>query len=248
MDHDPNVEIPEVDLTNVNLETETKPEKNDLGPYKTPEDLAKGYKEIQGYATKVSQEKKELEKQLEAMRNEFASLKEQMEFRQEPVQPQMPNDPDFETRLLENPNETIAQLVSQQVATQRIAETLEEIQETDPETFNERYGYVSMLAQNPQYQPYLKTAKGVKRLFKIADEQLENRLKNQAMKSITTLFGENADLDKLKQLIASDKKDQGAYMPDLGAGGPPRDVKPDHGKKIKDAVDRGDPEAEALKE
>ena len=191
----------------------------DLGQFKNPKDLLKAYKEIQGFSTRVAQERKQMEDQI-------AQMKEQMELMKlnatpPPVyqQSRLPQGKDFDSTFIENPQAAIAQVVSTETRKAILAEVLAEENEKNPSEFHERYAY-AMQARNA-YPNLVNSAAGVRTLFKLADKMRQEDLKRNAQRSIGMLLGDDVDLEKLKTLIKKDgapaantNQNNLAYMPD----------------------------------
>jgi len=223
--------IPDVDLGPVkaDLEENQKDDEKglDLGQFKTAEDLLKSYKEIQGAFTKVSQENKGLAEQAAAtqqLKDELDSLRQQQELSSYSA-PSHNQQKSFDESWMENPEQTIAQQVTEQLNLARINDVLESEDVSNPSEFQERYAYVDMLARNPQYAPLAKTPAGIKRLFKEADKLRESNLKNTLGKALSFLNDGNPlseeQLAKAKKTlfggieqINQTNQNNDAYMPD----------------------------------
>lgn len=215
----------------------------DLAQFKNPKDLLKGYKHIQAGFTRLSQENKALKEQIETSNNE-------------PTPPVIDNVPggdggSFDESLIQDPEAAITDVVTNVIGRTRIAEVLENEAEENPEEFQERYGYVHMLSQNPQYKQYTTTAKGVKYLFQVADKQRSESLKRSAGKALESILGEplgEETITRLKTLIKGNSTtttQQGlgdAYMPDSASTktGKNTDSETDFEAEINDAAGKGD--------
>ena len=223
----------------------------DLAQFKTPEDLLKSYREVQGFSTKVSQENKDLKTRLDALERMNVELNERMEVTP-PVIPQAPAK-NFQDLYYENPEAAIEQKIVQNVNMLRIADVLEEEQGKNPEEFQERYAYANYLKN--QYPHLSTTPQGVKKLFQIADKARDEMTKKSAYKSLKMLFGDDVDIEKLRPLIKKDATTQTtnlenqarnlAYMPDTTSGRSGADTtnKGDFSSQRKEAAERGDVDA-----
>ena len=183
-------------------------------------DLLKSYKEIQGFTTRVSQENATLKADVQKIR-------EEMEARSYAAHqaPPIPDQKTFDQRFIENPQAAIEEVATakafEMANTQRIAEILEEEEQKNPTEFQERVGYVKMLAQNPQLAPLSRSPKGVRLLFTKADEYRKESTLRRAQESLKMLLGEDIDMDKFKALVRKDGTPQqtnqppnsNAYMP-----------------------------------
>ena len=179
--------------------------------------LLKSYKEIQGFATKVSQENKTINEQVNQMQEQFELLRLQQ------VQPQYAQQqqaPDFDSQFIANPQEAVAGVAEQRarkifVQTQ-IESVLQEEHIKNPAEFQERYNYVQQVKS--QYPHLTASAPGVKKLFELADRVRQEDVKRQSLRAVQMLFGDDVDLDKLKSLARRDVGNPNnanlAYMPD----------------------------------
>jgi hypothetical protein len=223
------------------------PDRNEFGQFKSKDELLTGYKELQGFSTRTSQENKslkdkntELERELELMRSGQSNY-----------QPPGQQQTNFDETFVENPQAAIAE----QVRLQRIAEILEEEQVENPQEFQERYAYVQMLGQ--KYPHLTKSPTGVKKLFGEADKFRTEQAKTNAHKSFNLLFGvepTEENIQKFKQAMGITETQQtqqqtnigDAYMPDSTSStrtGADTDQKPNRDQAIKQAVDDGDADA-----
>jgi len=228
----------------------------DLGQFKNPKDMLKSYKEIQGAFTKVSQENKSLKQQAEEARllkEELARLKEQQDLAQfQPTQPQTAQKQNFDDIWMENPENAISQKVLEQYNIARINEVLQEEDMKNHDEFQERYAYVNMLAQNPQYSHLSNSAAGVKKLFEVGDKLRVERMKANSRKSLEYVFGEpvtDEELAKLKTLVkgtgtqTKNQTNNDAYMPDTSTStktGSEQNQNQQSDAKLQEAVKHGD--------
>ena len=214
----------------------------DLGQFKNPKDLLKSYKEIQAAFTRVTQENKSAKEQLAQLQEQLELAKYQPPYQvpqQHPLLSQ--NDPDFE----------IEQRIQKTVATQRIAEILEEESDKNKTEFQERYAYAQMVAR--EYPQLSSSPRGVKKLFELGDKLRQENLRKNAGKALESLFGEplnEEEINKLKTLVKGDKQIvtphnniNNAYMPDTSTStrtGATEDRKQDYEQMRKDAIAKGD--------
>ncbi len=171
----------------------------DLSMLNNPKNMLKSYKEIQGYTTRISQENKELRDKIAAIEeeNELRKFYPQQPVQQPQYQPQQPNgQQDF----------TVA--VAQQVQTQLIASVLEEEDAKNPEEFQERLAYVRMLAQSPKFAPLASSHRGVRKLFEEADKYRDKDIEKKARASVSKIFGDDIDIDRLRQAFKKDGAQQ----------------------------------------
>ena len=257
--------IDELEKTNQEEKVVASKERDDKGKFvardqfKTEEDRIKGYKELQGFATKVSQENKTLKEQLsesESIKQQMAEMKEQLELSrlaQQSPQPQYQQRP-FNEIYQENPEIAIEQRIQQTVATTRIAEVLEELSldkegRRDPE-FDERYAYAKMVSQ--QYPQLSTTATGVKKLFDLGDKLRKENLRKQSGKALEAIFGSpltEEESARLVKLVKGDKVVQklnnqsDAYMPDTSTStkiGSDQNQQPNFESRLQESVTKGD--------
>ena len=214
------------------------------------EALLKSYKEIQGYATKVSQENKQVGDQLKQVMDQFEIMRlsqAQAQYAQ-PAQPQQAN---FDTRFVENPEnavQSVAQSEARKIFVQaQIEGVLNEEQIKNPQEFNERYQYAMVLKN--QYPQLTQSAAGVRKLFELSDQVRKEELKKQSYRAVQVLFGDDVDMEKFKSLIkkAPDANPQQnpnlAYMPDTTMGsrsGADTNAQRGNQPTISDAVQKGD--------
>lgn len=218
-----------------------KPEITDLAQFKTPKDMLKSYKEIQSFTTKVSQENKALKEQLQQMQ-EFLEIQKL----QSVPQPTPAQQKKFDEQFIEDPEKAVEYAVEKKLQTARVADVLAEEEGKNPAEFQERYAYAMRLRQ---YYPQLVTSpQGVKKLFELGDRYRTTEMKKNAERSIRLLLGEDADIEKFKQLIAKDRQPNAqtnnnlAYMPDTSSGIRPAAGNPGnaHEAHISTAMEKGD--------
>jgi hypothetical protein len=213
----------------------------DLAQFKTPKDMLKSYKEIQSFTTKVSQENKALKEQL-------AQMQESLEIQrlQATPQPTAQQQKKFDEQFIEDPEKAVEYAVEKKLQTARVADVLAEEEIKSPAEFQERYAYAMRLRQ--AYPQLVASPQGVRKLFELGDRYRTAEMKKNAERSIRLLLGDDADIEKFKQLIAKDKQPDGktnnnhAYMPDTSSG-----IRPDAGKTgnaheahISAAAEKGD--------
>jgi len=236
--------------------SEEKEEKEDLGQFKTSEDLLKSYKEIQAAFTKVSQENKTLKEQggnpekVAQLEAELQSIREEAELlrlqTQAPANTQRQGSKTFDESWMESPEATIDERVSKQVAIARINDVLEEENIKNPVEYPERYKAADALAT--RYPNLAKSPQGVRKLFAMADELRKQQLKETSKKTLEVLLGENPSEEQLarfKELLTGNKKtkktNNDAYMPDGSTStktGANADRK--QGTSVDELVQRGD--------
>jgi hypothetical protein len=202
-------------------------EEFDLGQFKNPKDVLKGYKEIQAFSTKIAQENKELKSQLQ-------SIMEQVELMryQQPSQPppQHAGNWDFDKAFIENAGGAVAAVakgvseatIQQALRTSMIEEVLyeEEAKDKNPDKseFKERYAFAMQLRN--QYPNLINSKGGVRKLFELADKTREQYNRGVAERTIKTLVGEDVDLEKFRAMVKKDggqdnsRAKQMAFMPE----------------------------------
>lgn len=235
--------------------TEPPTQELDLAQFKTPKDLLKGYKEVQGAFTRTTQENKALKDQvtqLQAQFNEQMELMRLSQFNQTTTAPQ-PITEDFDQKFIQNPQQAVESLAERKaqaiVLQSKVQDALEEENLKSPGEFRERYQYAQMLSR--QYPQLVTSRAGVKKLFELGDKLRTEQQKNQAYRAVKQMFGEDADLDKIRALIGKPPPSQqlsnnNAYMPDTSSGirntsEPAAGTNID--AEINDAVNKGDPDA-----
>lgn len=227
---------------------QTPKEELNLAQFKNPEELLKGYKEVQGAFTRTSQDNKTLKEQLAQM-NEQIELMRMSQTRQ-PVQ--QPQQKDFDQQFLENPQaavESLAERKAQNLMLQsKIQDVLEEENLKEPNEFTERYAYAKMVSQ--QYPQLVTSTAGVRKLFQLGDKLRAEQQKARAFQAVKAVFGEDVDLEKFKQLIKKDStgsnNTNNAYMPDISNSVGNRteaNTGNNADAEIKEAVSKGDPDA-----
>lgn len=211
-------------------------------------DLLKSYKEIQGFTTKVSQENAQYKEEMAKMREQL----EVMQFqRQAPQQPQQPQD--WNQMFIDNPEQAIAMKANEIATTRMISDVIMEEQLANPQEFNTRLAYVKNLSMTPQLAPLANSAKGVKKLFEIADKQRSTDLQRNAREAAKMLFGEDVDIEALKAVVKKDKEQSNsqtnnlnlnAYMPDTSTsnrtGMNMNSANADIQRQIQEATQKGD--------
>ena len=191
-------------------QTDVKKEvQRDLAQFKDEQALLKGYKELQAFATKTSQENKMLKAKIQ-------EVEEQISLSQVPSQPAQ--IPGFEERYVDDPQGAIQEAV----LLQRTTEILEDEQEKDPQGFNERYAYAQRVIQ--QYPNLGMSARGIKKAFELGDKLKKDMLKQTTNMALESVFGEaltEEEQQRLIKLVKGDKRIKGnkpnksdAYMPD----------------------------------
>ncbi len=221
-----------------------------LAQFKTPKDLMKGYKNVQGWATKVSQENKRIKEEAEALKAQMTQMKEALDIQRlqtvNPPQQAQGKPKSFDEAFVEDPEKAIELAVERKLQTGRVADVLEAEEAKNPTEFQERYSYAMRLRQ--AYPNLATSPQGVRKLFELADRYREGEMKKNAERSVKLVFGDDVDMEKFRRLIAKDnqpidKINQNlAYMPDTSSG-----IRADAGKpksaydtQISDAVQKGD--------
>jgi hypothetical protein len=244
--------LPDVDLTPIldqikeTQKEETKEEKvdkprNKYGQF-TKKDgtldddgLLKSYKEIQGFATKVSQENKQTKEQL-------AQMQEQLELSK--YQPPPVYQQDAAQIDDNNPMKVFGIM--------RVAEVLEEEKEKNSADFQERYAYAQMVSR--EYPQLSTSARGVKKLFELGDKLRTEQLKKSAGRALESIFGKpigDQEIARLRALVegeqSQDKKqiknNMNAYMPDTTTHtrtGADQNQNPNLDLKIDESAKKGD--------
>jgi uncharacterized membrane-anchored protein YhcB (DUF1043 family) len=187
--------------------------------------LAKSYKEVQGFSTKTAQERALKEQTIEQLSQRLNQIQEEAELRsyhtpQRPAQQQS-----FEDMFIENPEAAITMKADQIATAQRIREVAEEEYAKNPNEYPEKEQWVKRLALDPRYAHLAYSAKGVKKLFETAEVVRKQAIHRTAHQAIKELFGDNVDMDKLRSFFTSNGIQQkttpqtnslNAYMPDTG--------------------------------
>jgi len=240
--------IPDVDLSAITDDLKAKAqdkapakeEGSDLAQFKDPQALLEGYKNVQSYSTKVSQENKELQARL-------AEIEEKQRLMAHAQPMPKVTETNFGDRFYEDPQGAISQEVQSAVVKARITEVLEEEDLKDTENFQERYQWAMMAKQiSPQLGG---TPAGVRMLFKEGDKLKKASLKKNAIASLEHVFGEaltEEELITLRELVKGKKKtttNLNAYMPDIDSStktGADTDQKIDIDSHITNAERSGD--------
>lgn len=218
---------------------EIEEKKQDLAQFKTPEDLLKGYKELQGAYTRASQKNKELDAKIK-------DIEERMVLsQQQPVQQENPAQ--FNDQYLENPHAAVQAAVLRQ----RIQETLEEEQEKNPQEFMDRYGFAQRVIS--QYPQLAQSGRGVAKAFQLGDKLRKDALKQSTSMALESVFGgplSDEEITRLQKLIKGDKdltqiktNLNDAYMPDTSTStrqSSTTERKVDSKSVIAEKVDKGD--------
>lgn len=213
--------------------------------FKTLEDAFRAYQEVQGFAARTAQEKKDLEAELRGLREQVDLM------RYQPAAPaqQTPQAKDFDTQFIQSPEQTIDAKVDQRLLTARIADVLEAEQTKDQPNFMERYQYAQRVVA--QMYPQLgQTPAGIRKAFELGDRIRQDEMRKQAERTIKLTFGEDVDMEKFKALIKKDgqpsqtsKFNQNlAYMPDTGlhSGSRPQTGNTGIDAQTNDAMAKGD--------
>ena len=232
-------------------------EELDLAQFKTPQDLLKSYKELQGFSTKASQERAQLKEEVE-------KLKQEVELARMAT-PQIPQYPQYQTpqqqpktfddMFIENPQAAIEAVVqqrlSQEIQVGRIQDILEEEKAKNPNEFIERYQYASQIGS---MYPHLKNSSaGIRKLFELGDKYREENIKRKAHQALNKLVGADIDIERFKKLLAESVTSQqqetnknAAYMPDTSMSvrtGADLKTEKSYDYKLKESVAKGDEKA-----
>ena len=217
------------------------PQKEGFGQFKTAEDVLKSYKEVQGYATKVSQENKTLKEQMASLQEQFEIAKLGQTTQQ--VYQQQPQYAGGE--------EPIEVKIQKAVLIQGMEGVLEEEAEKDRQSFQERYAYAQAVAR--EYPQLATSTRGVKKLFELGDKLMKTQREKNASKALESIFGGPLDeegITRLRTLVMGDKAiqqnkqfNQNAYMPDTSTStrsGSEMNRNQNYDTDIKESVKLGD--------
>lgn len=207
--------------------------KKDLAQFKNEDDLLASYKNLQGAYTKTSQQNKNLEAKITELQEQI-SLSRDTSINMQP-------DPAFDDTFGENAGQSIHTAI----LTSRIAEILEEIQDANPDEFQERYAYAQGIVRQ---HPHLgRTPGGIRKAFRAGDKLREDTLKSSASKSLQYLGLDMEDVEIIKEMRKGRKptnnNNSDAYMPDTSTSTmhtSQTDRKPDTNAAINEAVQKGD--------
>lgn len=197
--------------------------------------LLASYKQIQSFDTKVSQENATLRKEIEEMRERLDLMPPAGSY------PPPDQGQNFDDMYVTDPQEAIRK----EIRVERIQEFLESEQVTSPENFQERLQTATMLKN--RYPHLGGSVSGTKKLFEMADKVIEQRTRSLAQKALSSFFGEDFDIEKMKESFKKEPsqtqpaQDTNAYMPDTtGATRPGTDQKDRYVKQRENAVQKGD--------
>jgi hypothetical protein len=229
-----------------NTTKDAREDGNAFGQFKDAESLYEGYKNVQGWATRVSQENKELKAQMDQLKTQFEDLSSNAQSQTSTQEYHAPNVA-YEN-LVDNPGQTIDDIVGARLVT----ETLQELEEENPKDFQERYQFASWLSRQPQYQSLAKSGRGVKKLFKLGDKLREQQLRQNAHRSLEMILGEPVDdqaIERFKGVLKPSKQSNNqnntdAYMPDSTTSahrpGPESGQNRDFSRAKSEAAEKGD--------
>ena len=241
-------------LSDVAAETNTeqadapKPAEAPLGQFKDEAALLEGYKNVQGFATRVSQENKELKDRIAAIEAE------QAEARNVPAaRPDTTPNVDYET-LVDNPGKTIVDIVrSEQVNSVLVDLEVESLEDPTLPPYNERFQWAQSISNQPQFAHLVKSPSGIRKLFKMGDKERERQYKTSAHKSLEMILGAPVDdevIERFKKTLGVDKRKEtkpstsNAYMPDSSTStyrpGSETAQRTNHDTAIADSASKGD--------
>lgn len=251
--------LPDVDLSGVIKDIEKtastvqrevpKPEGQplDLGQFKSPEEVLKGYKEVQAFATKVSQENKALKEQQQALAEQLELAK--MASQQQYIPPQyvQPQTNQYGQQM----EEPIEAKIDRTVAIREIAGVLEDEADKNRNEFQERYAYAQYVSR--EYPQLARSPRGVKKLFELGDKLRVENMKRNAGKALESIFGEPLgaeEITRLRTLVKGDKAimqnkqfNSNAYMPDTSTStksGSDQNQNPNFESDMNESVKKGD--------
>jgi hypothetical protein len=202
--------------------------------------ILKSYKEIQGFATKVSQENNQTKEELAQIKEQLELAKYQPPVYQQPQQYQQ--DP---AQIDDNNPMKVFGIM-------RVAEVLEEEKDKNPAEFQNRYAYAQKVSV--QYPQLSTSARGVKKLFELGDKLRTEELKQSAGKALESIFGEplgEEEIARLRTLVKGEKaqvqtqskNNMNAYMPDTSTHtrtGADQNQNPNFDLKIHESAKKGD--------
>ena len=215
-------------------------QRNEFGQFKSPEEVLKGYKEVQSFATKVSQENKTLKEQMQ-------QLQEQIELAR--LSSQQTYYPSQQQQIQQEPS--LEQNIERIVATREIANVLEEEADRNRAEFQERYAYAQMVSR--EYPQLATSRKGVKKLFELGDKLMGDYRKKNASKALESILGSplgEEEINKLRTLVKGDKAiplnqqfNSNAYMPETSTStksGSDRNQMPNYESQMEEKSKKGD--------
>jgi len=217
-------------------------QRNEFGQFKSPEEVLKGYKEVQSFATKVSQENKTLKEQLQSMQEqiELARLSQQQQTYYPQQQQQMSQQ-----------EPTLEQNIDRIVAVREISNVLEEEAEKNRAEFQERYAYAQMVSR--EYPQLATSRRGVQKLFQLGDKLRQDNLKKNASRALESILGSplgEEEINKLRTMVKGDKAiplnqqfNSNAYMPDTSTStksGSDQNRNPNVELEIDESAKKGD--------
>jgi hypothetical protein len=230
------------------VKPQVEPPKQDLGQYKSPEEVLKAYKEIQGFATKVSQENKALKEQYSSQLKE---LQEQLEYARM-VQQQQPYVPPPQPQQMQQGfEEPLEMKIDRTVAVREIAGVLQDEQVKNPNEFHERYAFAQMAGN--KYPWHKNSAGGVRKLFEEGDKLRTEYQKRSAMRALESIFGgplNEQEITKLKTMVRGEgaitqqqSYQSNAYMPETSTStqsGQNQNRMPNIESEINESAKKGD--------
>jgi len=223
--------------------------------FKTIEDAFKAYAEVQGFASRLANENKEMKEQLNQALSTLETF--QLSLQQAPVaNPSVSHNQDFDAAFIQNPEQAIAAKVAATVQQSRIAEVLQDEEIKNKAEFKERYVYAKqVVSMNPGL---INSAAGIRKAFELGDQQRQNDLRAQGERFLKMTFGDETDIEALKKQfkknVTSPSSTGGGgnninqsftYMPETGmhTGTRPQTDKTGYQAQINESASKGDIDA-----
>ncbi|MCP4597068.1 hypothetical protein [Neptuniibacter sp.] len=253
--------LPDVDLGPIEADLKSAQDKGegiapkaegDLGQFKTADALLEGYKNVQSFSTKVSQENKGLTEANEELQAKIDELEENQRMSYSTTQSTDTTPEDFSEAFYADPERAVTSKAMEAARLTRIEEVLEEIKldSKNIKDFNEKYAWAKHAATlNPNLGS---SAAGVKKLFEEGEKLKKQQVKEGSMQALGYLLGETPNdeqLAKLRELMGAGKttetktQNNNAYMPEVDSStvaGRDVDRKPNTSATIAEAVEKGD--------
>ena len=199
-----------------------------------PKEALKHFKEIQGFASRVSNEKKALEEENAAIKEQLAQHEEAIKFGQ-PVAPYVPGGSGAPSQGYYTEDD-----LEKWATTREIKKVASKERIKDIKAFPQRWGMVLQLGQEFPHLTY--SGEGVEELFKKADVRLKDTTRDMAFAALD----QPEMQEKIREIVSGKPAtvpSPGAYMPDSTTStrtGPTQTKKKDYDAEIKEAKSRGD--------